>query len=126
MYFVDHLHQHGLGVIFDWVPLHFPYDSHGLVRFDGQCLFEHADPRDHHHPQWGSVMFDYGRPEVRSFLLSNALFWLRQYHADGLRADAVSYMVYRDYGRRPGQWNPNRNGGRENVEAVAFLQQLHE
>ena len=126
MYFVDHLHQHGLGVIFDWVPLHFPYDSHGLVRFDGQCLFEHADPRDHHHPQWGSVMFDYGRPEVRSFLLSNALFWLRQYHADGLRADAVSYMVYRDYGRRPGQWNPNRSGGRENVEAVAFLRQLHE
>ncbi len=126
MYFVDHLHRHGLGVIFDWVPLTFPYDPHGLARFDGQCLFEHADPRDHHHPQWGSVMFDYGRPEVRSFLLSNALFWLRQYHADGLRADAVSYMVYRDYGRRPGQWRPNRNGGRENVEAVAFLQQLHE
>jgi 1,4-alpha-glucan branching enzyme len=126
MYLVDYLHQQGLGVIFDWVPLHFPYDGHGLAKFDGTCLFEHADPRNHHHPQWGSVMFDYERPEVRSFLVSNALYWLRRYHFDGLRADAVSYMLYRDYGRRHGQWTANRNGGRENLEAVTFLQDLHE
>jgi len=126
MYLVDLLHQQGIGVIFDWVPLHFPYDGHGLARFDGTCLFEHPDWRNHHHPQWGSVMFDFERPEVRSFLLSNALFWLRRYHADGLRADAVSYMLYRDYGRRPGQWIANRYGGRENLEAVAFLKDLHQ
>jgi 1,4-alpha-glucan branching enzyme len=126
MYLIDYLHQQGIGVIFDWVPLHFPYDGHGLAKFDGSCLFEHADPRNHHHPQWGSVMFDYERPEVRSFLLSNALYWLRRYHVDGLRADAVSYMLYRDYGRRPGQWSANRHGGRENLEAVALLQYLHE
>jgi 1,4-alpha-glucan branching enzyme len=126
MYLVDYLHQQGVGVILDWVPLHFPYDAHGLARFDGGCLFEHDDPRNHHHPQWGSVMFDYERPEVRSFLLSNALYWLRRYHVDGLRADAVSYMLYRDYGRRPGQWTANRNGGHENLEAVEFLRQLHD
>jgi 1,4-alpha-glucan branching enzyme len=126
MYLVDHLHQQGIGLIFDWVRLHFPYDGHGLAKFDGTCLFEHPDWRNHHHPQWGTVMFDYERPEVRSFMLSNALFWLRQYHADGLRADAVSYMLYRDYGRRPGQWTTNRNGGRENLEAVAFLKDLHQ
>jgi len=126
MYLVDYLHQRGLGVILDWVPLHFPYDGFALARFDGGCLYEHEDPRDNHHPVWGSVLFDYERPEVRSFLLSNAMFWLRQYHADGLRADAVSFMLYRDYCRKPGQWNPNRNGGRENLDAVMFLQQLHE
>ena len=125
MYLIDYLHQQGIGVIFDWVPLHFPYDAHGLVKFDGTHLFEHADPRTHHHPQWGSVMFDYERPEVRSFLLSNAFYWLRRYHVDGLRVDAVSFMVYRDYCRRPGQWHANRYGGRENLEAVAFLQDLH-
>jgi 1,4-alpha-glucan branching enzyme len=126
MYLVDCLHQQGIGVIFDWVPLHFPYDGFGLARFDGTCLYEHEDPRNHHHPEWGSVLFDYERPEVRSFLLSNALFWLRHYHVDGLRADAVSFMLYRDYCRKPGQWSPNRNGGRENLDAVTFLRQLHE
>jgi 1,4-alpha-glucan branching enzyme len=126
MYLVDTLHQHGIGVILDWVPLHFPYDGFGLARFDGSCLYEHDDPRDSHHPLWGSLVFDYERSEVRSFLLSNALFWLRHYHVDGLRADAVSFMVWRDYCRKPGQWNPNRNGGRENLDAVRFLQQLHE
>jgi len=126
MYLVDYLHQQGIGVILDWVSVHFPYDAYGLARFDGSCLYEHADSRNHHLPEWQSVLFDYGRPEVRSFLLSNALFWLRQYHIDGLRADAVSFMVYRDYCRKPGQWNPNRFGGRENLEAVEFLRQLHE
>ncbi|HUJ09543.1 MAG TPA: 1,4-alpha-glucan branching protein GlgB [Verrucomicrobiae bacterium] len=126
MYFVDYLHQQGIGVILDWVPLHFPYDGFGLARFDGACLYEHEDPRNHHHPEWRSVLFDYGRPEVRSFLLSNALFWLRHYHVDGLRADAVSFMLYHDYCRKPGQWAPNRNGGRENLDAVLFLQRLHE
>jgi 1,4-alpha-glucan branching enzyme len=126
MYLVDSLHQQGIGVILDWVPLHFPYDGFGLARFDGSCLYEHENPRDNHHPLWGSLMFDYERPEVRSFLLSNALFWLRRYHADGLRADAVSFMLYRDYCRKPGQWSPNRNGGRENLDAVTLLKQLHE
>jgi 1,4-alpha-glucan branching enzyme len=126
MYLVDTLHQQGIGVLFDWVPVHFPYDAHGLARFDGSCLYEHADPRDHHLHEWQSVLFGYERPEVRSFLLSNALFWLRHFHADGLRADAVSFMVYRDYCRKPGQWNPNRHGGRENLEAVGFLRPLHE
>jgi len=126
MYLVDRLHQQGIGVILDWVPLHFPYDGFGLARFDGRCLYEHDDPRDNHHPVWGRVLFDYERPEVRSFLLSNALFWLRHYHVDGLRADAVSFMLYRDYCRKPGQWNPNRNGGRENLDAVTLLQQLNQ
>jgi len=125
MYFVDHLHQRGLGVILDCVPSHFPTDEHGLARFDGTYLYEHADPRQGFHQEWSSSIFNYGRAEVRNFLASSALFWLDRYHIDALRVDAVASLLYLDYGRRAGEWIPNRFGGHENLEAVEFVKQLN-
>jgi 1,4-alpha-glucan branching enzyme len=126
MYFVDHCHQHGIGVILDWVPAHFPRDAHGLRRFDGTALYEHDDPRRGEHPDWGTLIFNYGRHEVRNFLISNALFWMDKYHVDGLRVDAVASMLYLDYSRREGEWLPNEFGGRENLQAIAFLKEFNE
>jgi 1,4-alpha-glucan branching enzyme len=126
MYFVDHCHQNGIGVILDWVPAHFPRDAHGLRLFDGTHLYEHSDPRQGEHPDWGTLIFNYGRNEVRNFLISNALFWLDRYHIDGLRVDAVASMIYLDYSRSEGQWIPNEFGGRENLRAISFLKEFNE
>jgi 1,4-alpha-glucan branching enzyme len=124
--FVDRMHRRGIGVLLDWVPAHFPRDDWALARFDGSALYEHVDPRLGFHPDWGTLVFNLGRNEVRNFLIANALFWLREYHADGIRVDAVASMLYRDYSRQAGEWIPNEFGGREDLDAVAFLKQLNE
>ncbi len=123
--FVEACHKAGLGLILDWVPAHFPADAHGLAQFDGQALYEHADPREGYHPDWNTLIYNYGRREVGNFLIANALYWMREHHIDGLRVDAVASMLYRDYSRKAGEWIPNRHGGRENLEAVEFLKRMN-
>ncbi|HET9012495.1 MAG TPA: 1,4-alpha-glucan branching protein GlgB, partial [Gemmatimonadaceae bacterium] len=124
-YFVDVMHQHGIGVLLDWVPAHFPKDDYALRRFDGTALYEHEDPRLAEHPDWGTLIFNYGRKEVRNFLVANALYWLHEFHVDGLRVDAVASMLYLDYSRNAGEWVPNKYGGRENLEAIDFLREMN-
>ncbi len=125
-FFVDYCHAHGIGVIVDWVPAHFPRDAFALARFDGTALYEHADPRRGEHPDWGTLVFNYGRHEVRNFLVANALYWLDEFHVDGLRVDAVASMLYLDYSRKPGEWLPNVRGGRENLDAIDFLRAMND
>src|SRR5207237_4079315 len=124
-FLVDALHQAGIGVIIDWVPAHFPKDAWALAKFDGTHLYEHADPQLGEHPDWGTLVFNFGRREVRNFLVANAIYWAEQMHIDGLRVDAVASMLYLDYSRKAGQWRPNIYGGRENLEAVSFLQEMN-
>ena len=124
-YLIDRLHQRGIGVLVDWVPAHFPKDAFALARFDGTALYEHEDPRRGEHPDWGSLVFNFGRNEVRNFLVANALYWLEEFHVDGLRVDAVASMLYLDYSREEGEWVPNEYGGNEDLDAVRFLKEFN-